>query len=128
MSTNRDVGAKSVKSWKVSEHHGAAEWLAERFTALALIPLTLWSAWSALKIAGGGFDAALAFVKAPVNAAVIGLTALICVWHMYMGLKVIIEDYIAGPLRGFLIFLVFLLSAVLLVATLGALYFVHQGA
>ncbi len=128
MSTNRDVGAKSVKSWKVSEHHGALEWLAERGTSLVMLPLVFWALYSATQIAGKGFDTALAFVKTPLNAGLIGLLVIMAVWHMYMGLKVIIDDYLAGPMRGFLIFLVFLLSAVLLVASLGALYFVHQGA
>ena len=128
MSDNRDVGAKSVKSWKKSEHHGAGEWLAERGTSLVLIPLTLWAAYAAYSIAGGGFDAAVAFARVPLNAGLIGLTMLISVWHMYMGVKVIIDDYLAGPMRGFSIFLTFLLSAALVIATGYALFVLHQGA
>jgi len=128
MSDNRDVGAKSVKSWKKSEHHGAGEWLAERGTSLVLIPLTLWAAYAAYTVAGGGFDAAVAFARVPLNAGLIGLTMLISVWHMYMGVKVIIDDYLAGPMRGFSIFLTFLLSAVLVIATGYALFVLHQGA
>ena len=128
MSDNRDVGAKSVKSWKKSEHHGAGEWLAERGTSLVLIPLTLWAAYAAYSIAGGGFDAAVAFARMPLNAGLIGLTMLISVWHMYMGVKVIIDDYLAGPMRGFSIFLTFLLSAALIIATGYALFVLHQGA
>ena len=127
MSDNRDVGAKSVKSWKKSEHHGAGEWLAERGTSLVLIPLTLWAAYAAYSIAGGGFDAAVAFARMPLNAGLIGLTMLISVWHMYMGVKVIIDDYLAGPMRGFSIFLTFLLSAALVIATGYALFVLHQG-
>ncbi|CAL4866056.1 hypothetical protein MMA231_00293 [Asticcacaulis sp. MM231] len=128
MSDNRDVGAKSVKSWKKSDHHGAGEWLAERGTSLVLIPLTLWAAYAAYSIAGGGFDAAIAFARAPLNAGLIALTMLISVWHMYMGVKVIIDDYLQGGLRGFSIFLTFLLSAALVLATGYALFVLHQGA
>jgi succinate dehydrogenase / fumarate reductase membrane anchor subunit len=128
MSTDRNVGAKSVKSWKKSEHHGAGEWLAERGTSLVLIPLTLWAAWAAFTVSGGGFDAAVAFARVPLNAGLIGLTMLISVWHMYMGVKVIIDDYLAGPMRGFSIFLTFLLSAALVIATGYALFVLHQGA
>ena len=127
MSEPLDVSARSVKNWKISSHHGAGEWLAERFTSLALIPLTLWCAWAACQIVGGGFDKAAAFVKVPLNAGLIALTMLISVWHMYMGLKVIIDDYLAGPMRGFAMFLVFLLSLALLVATGGALWCLHMG-
>jgi succinate dehydrogenase / fumarate reductase, membrane anchor subunit len=128
MSDNRDVGAKSVKSWKKSEHHGAGEWLAERGTSLVLIPLTLWAAYAAYSIAGGGFDAAIAFARTPLNAGLIALTMLISVWHMYMGVKVIIDDYLQGGLRSFSIFLTFLLSAAVAIATVGALFVLHQGA
>ncbi|ESQ85734.1 hypothetical protein AEAC466_00755 [Asticcacaulis sp. AC466] len=128
MSDNRDVGARSSKDWKKSAHHGAGEWLAERGTSLALIPLTLWAAYAAYGIAGGGFDAALAFAKLPLNASLIALTMLISVWHMYMGVKVIIDDYLAGPMRGVSIFLTFLLSAALVIATGIALWLVHQAA
>ena len=128
MTTDRNVGAKSVKSWKKSEHHGAGEWLAERGTSLSLIPLTLWAAYAAYQIAGSSFDDTLAFVRIPLNSALIGLTMLISVWHMYMGVKVIIDDYLAGPMRGFSIFLTFLLSAVLVIATGYALFVLHQGA
>ncbi|MDV6331569.1 succinate dehydrogenase, hydrophobic membrane anchor protein [Asticcacaulis sp. 201] len=128
MSDNRDVGARSSKDWKKSAHHGAGEWLAERGTSLALIPLTLWAAYAAYSIAGGGFDAALAFAKLPLNAGLIALTMLISVWHMYMGVKVIIDDYLAGPMRGVSIFLTFLLSAALVIATGIALWLVHQAA
>lgn len=121
MSHDLDV-SRSAKAWKVSEKHGAGEWLAERFTSLALIPLTAWCVWVAYRLAGGGFDAAIAFVTKPANASILGLTLLVCVWHMYMGLKVIIDDYIGKPgTRGLLLFLVFLLCAVVLVAGLGAL-------
>jgi len=128
MSDNRNYGDRTSADWKKSEKHGAGEWLAERFTSLALIPLTLWAAWAAYSIAGGGFEAAWNFVKQPFNIAVIAVTVLIAAWHMYMGVKVIIDDYLAGPMRGFLVFFTALLSAAVLVASLGALYFVYRGA
>jgi succinate dehydrogenase / fumarate reductase, membrane anchor subunit len=123
-----DASTRSAQSWKKSEKHGAGEWLAERFTSLALIPLTLWAAWGAYTIAGGGFDAALAFVKSPFNMAAIAVSIVFAVWHMYMGVKVIIDDYLQGPMRGVSIFLTFALSAAVLIGSLGALYLVYQGA
>lgn len=125
--SNLDV-SRSSKDWKKSVKHGAGEWLAERFTSLALIPLTLWAAWGAYSISGGGFDAARAFVSQPFNMAALAVTIFLSVWHMYMGLKVIIDDYLQGAMRGFTLFLSFALSAVVLIASLGALYFVYQGA
>ncbi|EGF92223.1 succinate dehydrogenase, hydrophobic membrane anchor protein [Asticcacaulis biprosthecium C19] len=120
---------RSAQSWKKSEKHGAGEWLAERFTSIALIPLTLWAAYAAFTIAGTGYDGALAFVAKPFNILAIAATMLITAWHMYMGVKVIIDDYIGKPgTRGFLLFLTFVLSAAVVVATGVALWLVYQGA
>ncbi len=128
MSDHRDVGARSSQDWKKSAHHGAGTWLAERFTGLALLPLTAWAAWAACCMAGKGFDGARAFVAQPVNAGLISLIVVISIWHMYMGLRVVVEDYIdKNEGRGVYLFLAFLLSLVLLAASLGGVYLVYQG-
>jgi len=82
------------KGVKVSERHGAGEWTAERLSSLILVPLTLWALWSAFQIAGGGYEGALAWFSDRVNATVLAITLLATLWHMNMGLKVIVEDYI----------------------------------
>lgn len=82
---------------KVSERHGAGEWTAERLSSLALVPLCLWGVWAAFQLAGGGYDGALAWLAQPVNATLLALTLLISFWHMNMGFKVIVEDYIHRP-------------------------------
>jgi len=128
MSDHRDVSARSAQDWKKSAHHGAGTWLAERFTGLALLVLTVWAAWAACKIAGTGFDGAHAFVAKPLNAALISLTVVVAIWHMYMGLRTVIEDYFdKADGRGVYLFLAFLLSLVLLAACLGGVYIVYQG-
>ena len=128
MSDHRDVGARSAQDWKKSAHHGAGTWLAERFTGLALLLLTIWAAWAACKIAGTGFDGARAFVAQPLNAGLLSLTVVVAIWHSYMGLRVIVEDYFdKNEGRGVYLFLVFLLSLVLLAACLGGVYLVYQG-
>jgi len=121
------VGARSAADWKKSEHHGAGTWLAERFSSLALVPLTLWGAWAAFKIAGGGYPAAADFVRSPANAGLLAITIILAAWHMYMGLRVVIEDYISKDEgRGFYILLTFLLCAAIVVASLGGIYCVYS--
>ena len=123
------IDARSAADWKKSEHHGAGTWLAERGTSLVLAPLTLWALYAAYTIANTGFDGAAAFLRVPLNAGLAGLTMLLTVWHMYLGLRVIVEDYVSREEgRGVYLFLIFLLSAAILIATGGALWFVHQGA
>ena len=86
---------------KVSENHGAGEWKAERLSSLILVPLTVWGLWAAATLSGGGYEGALAWFASPVNAILLAVTLLATLWHMQMGVKVIVEDYIhgAGTLR-----------------------------
>jgi len=85
------------KGVKVSDRHGAAEWGAERLSALALIPLCLWGLWGAWTIAGSGYDGARAWLAQPINAVLLTITLLIGLWHASMGLKVIVDDYVHKP-------------------------------
>ncbi|MFP1130533.1 succinate dehydrogenase, hydrophobic membrane anchor protein [Asticcacaulis sp. W401b] len=111
---------RSAKDWKKSEKHGAGEWLAERWTSVALLFLTLWAAWSAFGLANQGYEAALAFVKVPLNAGLLAATFVITMWHTYMGLNANVLDYFPNSRALRLLNLLFCL-AVLAVA-LGGIY------
>ncbi len=91
MSAHRSVYRKNVK---VAERKGAGNWLAERLSSLVLVPLTLWALWSAAMIAGTGYEGALAWFAQPLNAWGLAATWLFTLWHMNMGITVIVEDYI----------------------------------
>lgn len=86
-----------IKGVKVSDRHGAGEWTAERLSSLILVPLTLWGLWSGYMLSGAGYDAALGWFRSPVNAVLLAVTLLVSLWHMQMGLKVIVDDYIHKP-------------------------------
>lgn len=89
--------ARYVKNVKVSERHGAGEWKAERLSSLILVPLALWGLWSGWTLSGAGYDGALDWFRSPVNAVLLAVTLVISAWHMNMGLKVIVDDYIHKP-------------------------------
>lgn len=116
--------ARFIKNVKVSERHGAGEWQAERLSSLALIPLALWGLWSAWSLSGGGYDVALAWFRNPANAVLLAITLLISAWHMNMGLKVVVDDYIHRPSsRGALLGLIGLIC--LLLAAAGVFFIVR---
>lgn len=92
-----------VKGVKVSERHGAGEWKAERLSSVVLIPLTVWGLWSGWIMSGAGYDAVLEWFGNPLNATLLAVTLLISLWHMNMGLKVIVDDYIHRPMSRNLI-------------------------
>lgn len=91
------VAKAYVKGVKVSERHGAGEWSAERWSSLALVPLTLWGLWSGWTLAGQGYEAAMAWFASWLNAGLLILTHVLIAWHMAMGMTVIIDDYIHKP-------------------------------
>ena len=77
-----------------SAKHGVARFIAERATAIALVPLSIWVLWFALSVARGGYATAHDVLASPVQAAVAVLALVIGLYHAMMGMQVIIEDYI----------------------------------
>jgi len=74
---------------------GVGHFIGERVSSVALVPLVLWGIWSAVGLAGGGHDDAVAWLRSPLNATLAILLALTGFYHMQLGMRVIIEDYVA---------------------------------
>jgi succinate dehydrogenase / fumarate reductase membrane anchor subunit len=80
-----------------SAHHGAGVWIKERVSSIALVPLTLWLVWAAGQVAGAGHEAALQFAARPLNAILLLMLLLGSIYHMHLGVRVVVEDYIHRP-------------------------------
>jgi succinate dehydrogenase / fumarate reductase membrane anchor subunit len=74
--------------------HGVGSWIAERVSAVALVPLTLWGVFAVLRLAAGDYAFAVHWIAEPLNAVLMVLLLGIGFSHMQGGLKVVIEDYI----------------------------------
>lgn len=70
-------------------------WL-QRVTALANIPLTLFLVVSLVVHAGSDFVTMQAYLASPIVSIVMVLLIISAVWHMRLGLQVVIEDYVHG--------------------------------
>ncbi|WP_370545432.1 succinate dehydrogenase, hydrophobic membrane anchor protein [Caulobacter sp. 17J80-11] len=111
-----------------SAHHGAGVWIKERVSSLILVPLTVWGLWGAWTIANTGYDGAWAFVRNPINAALLAVTVLVSIYHMHLGMRVVIEDYLHKTLgKGLSLFLNFVVCAALAVATVISILMVAFG-
>jgi succinate dehydrogenase / fumarate reductase membrane anchor subunit len=77
-----------------SAKHGAGHWVAERVSAIALVPLVLWMVYGVLQLAAGDYGFAVHWIQDPLNATLAVLTLAIAFWHMHAGLRVVVEDYI----------------------------------
>ncbi|MDQ1194218.1 succinate dehydrogenase / fumarate reductase membrane anchor subunit [Brevundimonas vesicularis] len=114
--------AKFKNNVKVSERHGAGEWLIERILLVALLPLGLWVASTGFTLAGAGYDAAMAWFANPLNAALMAITAVIFFGYVSLAWKVILEDYV--PSVGTRGLLVLLLNVVFLVLAAASVFFI----
>ncbi len=77
-----------------SSKSGASTWWAERLTALALFPLTLWIIYSILSGVGADYAAYKEWMSAPGTLTLIICYIVALFWHINMGLNMVIEDYI----------------------------------
>ena len=73
---------------------GTGHWWAQRLTAIALVPLTLWFAWTVLALVGQDAFVARARLAEPVTGMLLVAYIVAVFWHTQLGLQVIIEDYI----------------------------------
>ena len=79
-----------------SAKEGVAHWWAQRITALALIPLTVWFVASVVRLVGAPDAAVIDWVASPVPAILLVLLVVAAFHHAQLGLQVVIEDYVHG--------------------------------
>jgi len=77
-----------------SARHGAGTWIKERVSSIFLVPLTVWAVCSVTEVAGEGYAGARAWMEQPLNAVLLALLVLGSIYHMHLGMRVIVEDYI----------------------------------
>jgi succinate dehydrogenase / fumarate reductase membrane anchor subunit len=81
-------------------YHGAARdgvghWLVQRVSAVALAPLAIWLTVALLGVPDQ-YGAVIAWIGAGVHPVLLALTLLLALWHSWLGLQVVIEDYVHG--------------------------------
>ena len=89
-----------------SAKEGVGHWIAQRVTAVALVPLALWFVAAVIRLAGADFDTMQAWVGRPLPAIGLVLLLIATFYHAALGLQVVIEDYVHGELArlGLVIF------------------------
>ncbi len=77
-----------------SAKEGVHHWWAQRLTAIALIPLSLWFVAGLIKAVNGGYAAAAQWLARPMSAVMAVLLLIALFHHTQLGLQVVIEDYV----------------------------------
>ncbi|HRK25032.1 MAG TPA: succinate dehydrogenase, hydrophobic membrane anchor protein [Beijerinckiaceae bacterium] len=75
---------------------GTGHFWAQRITGVALIPLVLIFIITVIRLAGADHAGAVAILKGPLTAILMLAFVLTGVYHMRVGMQVIIEDYVHG--------------------------------
>lgn len=82
-----------------SAKDGTGHWWAQRVTAVALVPLTIWFVASVVLLTNCSYERFVAWVGSPLPAILLVLLIVATFHHAQLGLQVVIEDYVHGEGR-----------------------------
>lgn len=88
----RAIGLGSAKS-------GVEHWWAERVSAVALVPLTLWFVAAIIAHSRSDYQGFVAWLKELPTTILMVLLLLALFHHTALGLQVIVEDYVHSKLK-----------------------------
>src|ERR1700748_1771566 len=83
----RAIGLGSAKE-------GVDHWWAQRITAVALVPLSLWFVASFISLVGADIETVQNWVGLPLPAILLVLLLIATFYHLSLGLQVVVEDYV----------------------------------
>ena len=73
---------------------GSHHWWAQRISALALVPLSLWFVFSVIGHIGDSHSEAMAWISTPGVAVMLVLFVGFMLYHAQLGVQVVVEDYV----------------------------------
>jgi succinate dehydrogenase / fumarate reductase membrane anchor subunit len=79
-----------------SAKDGTGHFWGQRLSGMGLVILGLWFVYSVLTIPGFTHTDSLAFIGASMNGVMLLLLVLVTAYHSYLGVQVVIEDYVHG--------------------------------
>jgi succinate dehydrogenase / fumarate reductase membrane anchor subunit len=77
-----------------SAKEGVEHWWWQRLTAVALVPLSIWFAVSAICLTGSSYHEARIWVNGSLNMTLLIAFVGVLLHHAQLGLQVVIEDYV----------------------------------
>lgn len=79
-----------------SAREGVGHWWAQRLSAIALVPLSIWFVFSCIALIGADYATFQQWLAQFGNALLMILTVLVLFYHAHLGMQVVIEDYVHG--------------------------------
>lgn len=82
--------------------HAVGHWWAQRLTALALIPLSIWFVTSLISAVMFPTPQLVAeWLSSPITTMLLSLLVVAMFWHAFLGVQVVIEDYVKCPIKKY---------------------------
>lgn len=77
-----------------SAKEGVGHWRMQRLTAIALIPMTVWFTISIASLTGANYSETIEWITSPFVAIFMILFSITMLYHAFLGVQVVVEDYI----------------------------------
>jgi succinate dehydrogenase / fumarate reductase membrane anchor subunit len=77
-----------------SAKEGVEHWWMQRLTAIAMVPLAIWFTICALGMIGADRAAMVVWMHSPMSPVFAILLIVAAIYHLSLGLQVVIEDYV----------------------------------
>jgi len=116
----RAVGRGSARS-------GAEHWWAERVSAVALVPLTIWLVACLIAHVGRDYTETIQWLRMPSTVIVMILLLIALSHHTALGLQAIIENYVHSGMKFAALVAMKLACAALAVAAIVAVLLIALG-
>ena len=80
-----------------SAKEGTDHWWGQRVSAVAMIILGSWFVYSLLGLESLTYLDVIRFIGVPLNGVLLSLLSITLAYHSYLGVQVVIEDYVHAP-------------------------------
>jgi succinate dehydrogenase / fumarate reductase membrane anchor subunit len=80
-----------------SAKEGTDHWWRQRVSAVALLFLGSWFLYSLLGLQSFTYLEVIRFIGVPLNGVLLSLLSMTLAYHSYLGVQVVIEDYVHTP-------------------------------
>ena len=80
-----------------SAKEGTDHWWGQRVSAVAMLMLGSWFIYSLLQLESLTYLDVIRFVGVPLNGVLLSLLSITLSYHSYLGVQVVIEDYVHAP-------------------------------
>jgi succinate dehydrogenase / fumarate reductase membrane anchor subunit len=78
--------------------NGTDHFWAQRVSGVALLLLGIWFVFALLVNDQLAYADLIVFIRSPMNAVLLSMLSMVVAFHSYLGVQVVIEDYVHAPL------------------------------